>query len=163
MGGQNFIDQQVVNFNDAEATSGIPAGQRRYYADDKGNVDFSSKGTSPVAGDTIVSFTPTNNWISGNNYESSIFDSTNGITQIDGLVYTSNAIFGINKIGNQQTTINGALVSADTGILITGPQGHDTSFNPANIGLTINYDSRLANFLNVARNPVKKIVSWKEK
>ncbi len=161
-GGGKFIEKQEVAFNDAQVASGIPAGQRRYYADSTGAVIGTSTIT-PVAGDTIIGYTPTNNWISYANYSSNVLDNTNGVTQINALVYTSNAIFGINKVGNKQTTINGALVSADIGILIPGLDGHATNYDPANVGLTLNYDSRMADFLSVARNPAKKIVSWKEK
>jgi len=84
------------------------------------------------------------------------------VTQVDALAYTANAIFGFNKTGDRKMTINGALVSADIGLLIPGPSFLADDYDPDNVGLTLVYDDRMENFLSVARNPTKQTVSWRE-
>ena len=82
--------------------------------------------------------------------------------QIDALLYTNNAVFGIvnratTMLGQMQ--VNGAIVCADLGLLVPGlkfPSGNGTAFNvPGSdylIGLRLNYDRRVKGLLNVA-NP----------
>ncbi len=79
--------------------------------------------------------------------------------EIDGLLYTNNAIFGIvhrNDRMRGQLRVNGALVCADLGVLTPGryyPAGQGTSSNPPGspykIGLQLNYDRRIKDMLNV--------------
>lgn len=82
--------------------------------------------------------------------------------EIDGLLYTNNAIFGIVHRQDEyrgQLLVNGALVAADLGLLAPGisyPSGTGTGTNPPNspfkVGLRLNYDKRLRSELNV-KNP----------
>lgn len=165
-GGGKFIDKQVKTFNSKMENMGIPAGERRYYKCNDGTICKNGGTITPDPGDKAVGYTPehntTNNWITTTDYVSDLLDLTNGIAQVDALIYTSNAIFGINKVGNRKTIINGALVSADIGILIPGPNGKSKNYDPANIGLTLNYDNRMRNFMFIARDPKKEVVSWRE-
>ena len=80
--------------------------------------------------------------------------------QIDGLLYTNNAIFGVvpraGPMGGQMV-VNGALVCADLGLLAPGhqlSQGHnpDLPGSPYATGLQLNYDRRTKTMLNVT-NP----------
>lgn len=77
--------------------------------------------------------------------------------QIDGLLYSSNATFalarGQSKIQGS-TVINGALVSADTGILSGGKNWQNnqrvgTGNNQINPGLSLHYDSRLRGLIKL--------------
>ncbi|MBI5746724.1 MAG: hypothetical protein HZA13_06965 [Nitrospirae bacterium] len=165
-GGGDFIDKQAKEFNSKTESSGIPSGDRRYYKCSDGTICKNGGTITPAGGDEVVAYTPetytSNKWITTNEYAGSFLDLTTGISQIDTLIYTSNAIFGINKVGQKKTTVNGALVSADIGILIPGPDGHAVNYDPAKIGLTLNYDDRMRNFMFIARNPKKEVVSWRE-
>lgn len=164
-GGGDFIEKQMKTFNsDMAANTSIPDGEKRYYRASDGSIPKNGNPSTVTltAGDEAYGYTPTDNWISTTDYINDLADNTNGVTQLDALVYTSNAIFGINKVGQKKTTINGALVSADIGILIPGPAGKTQGYDPALIGLTLNYDSRLKDFVSVARNPMKGVTSWKE-
>jgi hypothetical protein len=92
--------------------------------------------------------------------------------EIDGLLYTNNAIFGIvSRVGPMrgQLLVNGALVCADLGILAPGfknPGGLGSPNNvpgsPYAVGLRLNYDRRVKGMLNVT-NPnqvVMKRTLW---
>ncbi|MDP6519524.1 MAG: hypothetical protein QF411_06465, partial [Planctomycetota bacterium] len=82
--------------------------------------------------------------------------------EIDGLLYTNNAIFGIvSRVGPMrgQLLVNGALVCADLGILAPSfynPGGSGGANNvpgsPYAVGLRLNYDRRVKGMLNVT-NP----------
>ncbi|MFQ5510013.1 MAG: hypothetical protein ACE5FN_11875 [Leptospirillia bacterium] len=167
-GGGKFVEKQVKQFNEDMKTA-LPAGERRYYESADGNV-YDKKGNviTPAAGDTVVQYTPTDNaaggnpWITTSEYSTDFLDTVTGVNQLDALAYTANGIFGINKAGSKKMTINGALVSADIGLLIPGANGKSDNYDPDNIGLTLIYDSRIENFLSIARNPTKTLVSWKE-
>ncbi|MBI5137938.1 MAG: hypothetical protein HZA24_11475 [Nitrospirae bacterium] len=167
VGGGSFIKKELWQFNKDVQTL-YPAGQRRYYAADDGLVYSSGSNTiTPAAGDTVVTYTPSANaggnpWITTTEYLNNYVNQTTGVTRLDALAYTANGIFGIQRLGTKQMTINGALVSADIGILIPGPDGKSANYDPSNIGLTLNYDSRMSTFLSVARNPAKRVVSWRE-
>ena len=167
-GGGKFIDKQLWQFNSAVQQT-YPAGQRRYYSAPDGLIYSSGKNTiTPVAGDTVVSYTPSTTagggapWITDTEYINNFADTVNGVTQLDALAYTANGIFANQKAGNKQMTINGALVSADIGMLVPGPDGKSANYDPANTGLTLVYDNRMETFLSVARNPNKRVVSWRE-
>lgn len=87
--------------------------------------------------------------------------------EIDSLLYTNNAIFGIVHRGDRmrgQLQINGALVAPDLGVLAPGRKntsGQGTEANPPNspykVGLRLNYDKRVKNMLNVS-NPGQVII-----
>jgi hypothetical protein len=82
--------------------------------------------------------------------------------EIDALLYTNNAIFGIVHRDDRMTgqlQVNGALVCPDLGVLAPGrkfPRGYGTDTNPPGspykIGLRLNYDKRTKGMLNVV-NP----------
>ncbi len=70
--------------------------------------------------------------------------------QLDGLMYSSNAMFSITHRESQiegSSVVNGAIIAADTGIL--SPGSENNSKNPDNPGLRLHYDSRLRNLLNL--------------
>jgi hypothetical protein len=167
IGGGDFIEKQLWQFN-KQVQSTYPPGERRYYAAADGKIYTGGKSiVTPGAGDTVVSYLPSESaggaqWITTGEYTTNYVDNVNGITELDALAYTANGIFGINKVGDKKTTVNGALVSADIGILIPGPNGKNKSYDPNNVGLTLVYDDRMQTFLAVARNPTKTVVSWKE-
>jgi hypothetical protein len=117
----------------------------------------------PIA--VIDQATPTNGWISNtaqkaelSNFEAAHPQGTP--LQIEGLMYTNNAIFGIAPFGdanyNGQVSVNGALVCADLGMLAPGyvnPGGAGNLPNsPYSPGLRLNYDKRTKGMLNV-KNP----------
>lgn len=121
---------------------------------------------SPV-GAVVSHIEPDGGWISDDMYKLSVdyFQGSrapNLPLQIDALVYTNNAIFGIvNRATtmNGQMQVNGALVCADLGLLVPGnynPVGSGSWLNvpnsPYRIGLRLNYDRRVRDLLNVS-NP----------
>jgi Tfp pilus assembly protein PilX len=168
VGGGGFMKQEEWEFN-TKVKSNYPAGERRYYAAEDGKVyTDGSTVVTPAAGDIVVKYTPAETagggapWITSNEYLNNFVDQVNGVTQVDALAYTANAIFGMNKYGDEKMTINGALVSADIGLLIPGPSFLEKNYNPDKVGLTLVYDDRMENFLSVARNPTKRTVSWRE-
>ena len=168
VGGGGFIKQNEWEFN-TQVKANYPSGERRWYAAENGKVYTSGTTTvTPAAGDIVVKYTPGETagggapWISTTDYLDNFVDKVNGVTQVDALAYTANAIFGMNKYGDEKMTINGALVSADIGLLIPGPSFLGKDYNPDNVGLTLVYDDRMENFLSVARNPTKRTVSWRE-
>jgi len=87
--------------------------------------------------------------------------------EIDGLLYTNNAIFGIvhrNDRMKGQLLVNGALVCSDLGVLAPGrrnPGGQGSGSNPPGspykIGLQLNYDRRTKDMLLVI-NPNQVII-----
>lgn len=87
--------------------------------------------------------------------------------EIDSLLYTNNAIFGIvhrNDRMRGQLQINGAIVAPDLGVLAPGRRntgGAGTSANPPDspykVGLRLNYDRRVKDMLNVV-NPNQVII-----
>jgi hypothetical protein len=166
-GGGDFIEKQFWQFNKQVQTVS-PAGERRFYAAADGNIYTGGKSTvTPGPGDTVVTYTPSRNaggapWITDTEYVSNYVDNVNGVQQLDALAYTANGIFGINKVGAKKMTVNGALISADIGILIPGPDGKAANYDPNNVGLTLVYDGRMQSFLAVARNPTKKVLTWRE-
>jgi hypothetical protein len=166
-GGGDFIEKQFWQFN-KQVQDVYPAGERRYYAAADGKIYTGGKKTiTPGAGDTVVSYTPSANaggapWITNTEYVTNYVDNVNGVQQLDALAYTANGIFGINKVGDKKMTVNGALISADIGILVPGPDGKAANYDPNNIGLTLVYDGRMKSFLAVARNPTKRTLTWRE-
>jgi hypothetical protein len=81
--------------------------------------------------------------------------------QIDGLLYTNNAIFGIvhrDSAFAGMLVMNGSIVAADVGMLVPGKRDHANAYpnhSPLSryaIGLQLNYDKRLKKSLTV-KNP----------
>lgn len=120
----------------------------------------SSDGAAPV----VATLTPTDGWITDLMYKVSLeyFEDVRPWytpMQIDGLIYTNNAIFSLvhrfsPMLGSM--TVNGSLVAADLGMLVpayyspggaTNPPG-----SPFTTGLQLNYDERVKDMLNVT-NP----------
>jgi hypothetical protein len=87
--------------------------------------------------------------------------------EIDSLLYTNNAIFGIvhrNDTMRGQLQVNGAMICPDLGVLAPGRRndaGTGTSANPPGspykVGLRLNYDRRIKDMLNVT-NPNQVII-----
>ncbi|MCB9913650.1 MAG: hypothetical protein H6828_00715 [Planctomycetes bacterium] len=115
----------------------------------------------------ILQLTPKDGWLSDYMQKLAIeyFETQHAYDtpmQIDGLLYTNNAIFGIVHRGDRmkgQLQINGALVCPDLGVLAPGRKntaGYGTGDNPPDspykVGLRLNYDRRVKGMLNVT-NP----------
>jgi hypothetical protein len=121
---------------------------------------------APLA--TVHDLAPHDGWISEQMLEAAIENlgahHPNGTPmQIDGLLYTNNALFGVvprsGPMGGQMI-VNGSLVCADLGLLAPGHYaGAGSVGSPGNVpgspfavGLRLNYDKRTRSMLNV-RNP----------
>ncbi|HJO27188.1 MAG TPA: hypothetical protein QF730_08105 [Planctomycetota bacterium] len=126
---------------------------------------FDQVSGDPIA--TISQLTPTGTWLTDFMQKLAIeyYEDTrvqNTPMEIDGLLYTNNAIFGIvSRVGPMrgQLLVNGALVCADLGVLAPGfnnPGGTGGAQNVPNspyaVGLRLNYDRRVKGMLNVT-NP----------
>ncbi len=98
--------------------------------------------------------------------------------RIDGILYTKNAIFAIDRKQYQAynaTTgyskaaskskgfmqVNGALIAPDTGILVTG-DGSNNSINDKNNrqAFIVNYDARAKTYLNLGSQDFKGFSNW---
>lgn len=116
---------------------------------------------------TVLSLAPANNWISESSLEQAIehFKSEHPEgepMQIDGLMYTNNAIFGIvyrRDSMKGRLEVNGALVCADLGLLAPGyrapaslPRSELVPGSPYAVGLRVNYDKRTKGMIHVV-NP----------
>jgi hypothetical protein len=126
------------------------------------------KNGQPIA--VVDQVTPTNGWVSDSaqKFELENFKSAHAQgtpLQLDGLLYTNNAIFGIAPRGDPvykgQISVNGALVCADLGMLAPGylhPGGADNMpGSPYSPGLRLNYDKRTKSMLNV-KNPNQVVI-----
>lgn len=134
---------------------------------------------------------PAGDWISQANLKA-IYDSKDaarpaGPYEIDGLLYTDNAIMMLARKaekGGGQAIVNGAIVSADAGILVPGPGGaaakdtYDTwsegsarsgsyMFDEADFGVDVNGDGDLTDsvsmadiYANRATWPANKADKW---
>jgi len=80
---------------------------------------------------------------------------------IDGLLYTNNAIFGIvyrNSTFGGRLLMNGSIIAADVGLLVPGKKdtrgvlGNNSPLSDYAIGLQLNYDKRLKKALDI-QNP----------
>jgi len=121
---------------------------------------------NPVA--VVQSLSPKDDWIAPNIYQlaAEYFHANRGDLDdepmnIDALIYTNNAVFSlVNRNTNfrGRMTLNGALVCADLGMLVPGnpgtTAGNQSSQSSYQIGLQLNYDSRVKKLLNVT-NPGK--------
>ena len=116
---------------------------------------------------SVLQVTPNGGWIADQVYENAVEAWKDTLTpgsavQIDGLLYTNNAIFGIvhrSDVMDGQLVVNGSLVCSDLGLLApgkmsTGTQGTDANLpgSPFKMGLRLNYDERTKAMLNV-QNP----------
>lgn len=116
---------------------------------------------------TVLQLDSNSSWITNTMLEHAIetmedHHATGTPMQIDGLLYTNNAIFGVVTRGGPmrgQMVVNGSLVCADLGLLSPGhlnTQGLGTTANvphsPVAVGLRVNYDKRTKSMLNVT-NP----------
>ena len=113
---------------------------------------------------TILQLTANNSWLADQVYENatSAWEAAQAkgtSFKVDGLMYTNNAIFGIihratNFEGSMQ--VNGSMICADLGLLAPGVSNSKTKGTNANlpgsdykIGLTLNYDARLKDLLDI--------------
>lgn len=116
----------------------------------------------------VIELTPDDGWITDSLYKQLVEDLEDARPwgqpmAIDGLLYTNNSIVTmINRMTpyEGQMIMNGALVSADLGMLVPSIPSKTTKGTPQNlpgspykIGLQLNYDERLKNQLNV-KNPL---------
>jgi len=120
-----------------------------------------------VSGDPVAAtlqLTPKDGWLSDTMQKAALeyFENNHAYDvpmEIDALLYTNNAIFGIvhkNDRMKGQLLVNGAMVCADLGVLAPGYKdtaGEGTPANPPGspfrIGLRLNYDRRIKDMLNV--------------
>jgi hypothetical protein len=117
---------------------------------------------NPIA--VVDQVTPNNGWLTDTVQKQALEDFKHAHAQgtpmqIDGLLYTNNAIFGIARREdpsvNGQIVLNGSLVCADLGLLAPGyqhPNGGNLPNSPFSPGLRLNYDKRTKGMLNV-KNP----------
>lgn len=113
---------------------------------------------------TVLTLTPSSGWITDELQERAIEvfkgeHPANTPVQIDGLLYTNNAIFGIvprNSPMKGRLEVNGALVCADLGLLAPGkraaagtPPANLVPGSPYQVGLRVNYDKRTKKMLNI--------------
>lgn len=127
-------------------------------------------------GDSIAAISTVDHnggWITSNMYKISVewFEDNRlvgGPMNIDGLLYTNNAIFGlVNRAGNTangQMIVNGALVASDLGLLVPGFYNAAGVGTDANVpgsryatGLQLNYDRRVKNLLKIS-NPNQVVI-----
>lgn len=131
---------------------------------DTRNPNLFGPGGVPIA--AVSQLTADDGWMSDALLKAAIeyleAQAPDGPMNIDGLLYTNNAIFGIVSRADTfkgQLMVNGALICADLGLLAPGHRntaGNGTSQNPPGspwaIGLQLNYDKRMRDKLNV-QNP----------
>jgi len=133
---------------------------------DTGNPGLFDQSTgAPLA--AVLELTPRDGWLADDMQKLAIeyFESRHTYDrpmEIDGLLYTNNAIFGIvhrNDTMCGQLQVNGAMICADLGALAPGRMnsaGTGTSANPPDspytVGLRPNYDRRTKDMRNVV-NP----------
>ncbi len=126
---------------------------------------FAANG-DPIAVTTSIS--QKDGWIAPDLYQQALeyFHDNRGSLknlpmEIDSLLYTNNAIFGIvnrNTNWKGRMLVNGALVAADLGLLVPGhfnpnlPPANLSPLSSYSIGLQLNYDERTKGMLNVT-NP----------
>jgi len=112
-------------------------------------------GSPELAGATIISLAPSG-WLSESQLKNFWIADENSRPpgspfKIDALLYTNNSIFTLARRDSKmegQMQINGAIVAADLGVLVPGNGG---------VGLQLNYDQRLKEFLKV-KDPSKVVM-----
>lgn len=112
----------------------------------------------------LLTLTPRDGWITDELQERAIEEfkaehPTNTPVQIDGLLYTNNAIFGIvPRVSPMKgrLEVNGSLICPDLGLLAPGkrasagtPASSLVPGSPYQVGLRVNYDKRTKQMLNV--------------
>ena len=117
-----------------------------------------------------ISLTPTDNWLSGSstselaselavrNRWAEKVERANRTEplQIDGVLYSSNGIFGSNSTLSStqgEMMINGSVVAADTAILMA-PETRAAAGTEERGGLRIQYDTRLRSLIDIKRDKV---------
>ena len=123
-----------------------------------------------VTGDPVAAISalePAQSWLSGPMQKQAIEDfevshAYDTPLEIDALLYTNNAIFGIAHKADTmrgQLLVNGALVCADLGVLAPGRKywsgfGGPTNVpgSPYKVGLRLNYDRRVRGMIDVESN-----------
>ncbi len=124
---------------------------------------------------SFVSLTPTDGWLAAasanatqdselfirnewaKNVEKSARSATDPALQIDGILYSSNAIFTLAPSKSSiagQVRVHGSIIAADTGLLVPGNKCNKNDSNCK--GFEILYDSRLKNLLDIQDD--KKLV-----
>ncbi len=113
---------------------------------------------------TVLQITPNGGWLADQVYENATSAWENSLAQgtpfqVDGLMYTNNAILGsIHRSSKFEgaMNVNGSMICADLGLLVPGTQNNKTQGTLANlpgspykIGLTLNYDDRITDLLNI--------------
>lgn len=125
----------------------------------------------PVTGEPrarLLNLTPDDGWIADEALHGLVSElmghhAQNTPMQVDGLLYTNNAIFGVVPRSGPmrgQMVVNGSLVCADLGLLAPGykasgspgADGTGVLNSTYGVGLRLNYDKRTKNMINV-RNP----------
>mgnify|MGYP001375220882 CR=1 FL=1 len=129
----------------------------------------------PVA--AISALEPAQGWLSGPMQKQAIEDfelahAYDTPLEIDALLYTNNAIFGIAHKADTmrgQLLVNGALICADLGVLAPGRKywggyGGPTNVpgSPYKVGLRLNYDRRVRGMIDVESDDRSaRTSSWK--
>lgn len=129
---------------------------------------YDSSTGSPIA--VVKQVTPSDSWIPDQIQKQALENFKQQHTpgtpmQIDGLLYTNNAIFGIARREDPsvkgQIVINGSLVCADLGLLAPGYRNgggpNNLPGSPFAPGLRLNYDKRTKGMLNV-KNPYQVMI-----
>lgn len=135
--------------------------------DDADLIDVTAAEPSLVTNATVLSLSPTDSWLSSLSSTNPAQDSELAVRkfwvdnieanasqriskpelQIDGILYSSNAVFALAPAKSAiqgQVTLHGSLMAADTGILVPG--ANRDANRP---GLNIYYDSRLRSLLDI--------------
>ncbi len=163
--GATWFDPASGTWHGMEAPTGWDTSQLTYArpTDPADPLLFNPDG-SPKA--VTSSITPTNGWMKASVYKQALeyFEDARPQgtpMQIDGLVYTNNAIFSIvyrNSAFAGMLVMNGSIVAADVGMLVPGmrdPTNLYPNHSPLSkyaIGLQLNYDQRLKKALRI-KNP----------
>jgi hypothetical protein len=116
---------------------------------------------------TVLQVTANGGWLADQVYENATSAWENSLAQgtpfqVDGLMYTNNAILGSIRRNSKfegAMKVNGSMICADLGLLAPGKSSSATAGTAANlpgsnykIGLTLNYDERVTDLLNI-ENP----------
>jgi Tfp pilus assembly protein PilX len=182
----SFTQSELTLFNKAEyaKAQADPSYVPRYYQLRDGDPvylftgsgehgdKYDSKFTafSPNPGDAVVSLSPQASgagatpWISEQTLKQLWINDNNARAsgtpfQIDGLLYSSNAVFALTRKDtntNGTMRLNGAMVSADVGVLVPGTDA-------AGFGLQLNYDQRISTLLKLKDPELVRLVrrAWK--
>ncbi|MCA9835687.1 MAG: pilus assembly PilX N-terminal domain-containing protein [Trueperaceae bacterium] len=131
-------------------------------------VDMTETEPDALSSASILSLTPSDSWLADTPEKSELalrkmwaenveISRLPGALQVDGILYSSNAIFTLapSKSAIQgQVKLHGSIIAADTGLLVPGNKCSRDAKNCT--GLEIFYDSRLKNLLDIQDD--KKLV-----